>query len=654
MDNWADQQAKFGAINRGVKELTPRERFNLGVERNKKPKPKSRGGFLTSLISEGGGLGGAVAGGSAGSIFGPVGTLLGAGVGGAIGAFGGRLTENKVRDDEFRVGDALKEGAVSGVLGASPLRLLKGAGAAGKALATGGKALPAFERAATAPGLASKILGGVGTRAAGKSIGASPSQLTKFRTQTGEDLVKFAQRIGAVGKSPDELKQLQPLFQEAYEKEVLGSGGVVDADMFEKLLGKSSFAKGLTSKASSTRKLYEDAFEELTQAVGNKRTLKAADILKLRQDYDQAIGSYAFGDARKGVDQKVADFLRMAIREVAPEAKGAGKNVQKIKKLIEVVDKQSDKGRGALSIGLTDLLATGAGGAAGGVPGSLAAITAKRLVNNPRTQAGISNLATGASQRSAARALTPGSVSNIARRQLPVRGAEAILGAGSAPTDALEGEVMPQGFEAGLEGQMGAGNVLGAGGMQGMPQQPQGIYSREAAAMDIQNDLQRTGGANMDKYLKLYEFLNPEPSKSSSAYGKPTAQQHALALAGIGGTNQIADILSSDPGVLNRSAIPGQKLPVVGGLISRLAGTGEYQASAQNALDALARARTGAAMTKNEEGFYQRLLPRSGDSSATVQRKLQILQSNFEPFLGQPQSSPSAEDILSMMGQGAY
>ncbi len=655
MDEWAQQQARFGALNRGVTQTDPWAKIN---QRKKQlaTKPKGRGGFLSSLISEGGGIGGAVAGGSAGSFLGPIGTLVGAGIGGAVGAFGGRLTENKIRDDEFRVGDAIKEGAVSGVLGASPIRLLKGAGAAGKALATGGKALPAFEKAATAPGIASKILGRVGNKAAGKSIGASPSQLTGFRTKTGEDLVQFAKRIGGVGKSADELKQLQPAFQEAYEQSVLKSGASIDADMLEKLLNKSSFAKGLASKSTTTRKLYTDALEELTQAVGNKRKLKAADLLKLRQDYDQAIGSYAFGDARKGVDQKVADFLRTAIREVAPEAKGAGKNAQKLKMLTEVVDKQSDKGRGALSIGLTDLLATGAGGAAGGVPGGIAAVAAKRAINSPKAQATISNIASNASERGAARALRPGSASSIARRQLPVRGAEAILGAGTAPAEALEGEVIPQGFESDQFGgelprQMGAGSVLGTPtGSQGQ----EGIYSRESVAQDIQRDLQATGGQNMDKYIKLYEFLNPEPKAGANkpGYGRPSAQQYSLANAGVRGVDQLSQMLSQDPSVLSRTATPGQKLPIVGGLISRLAGTGEYQATAQNTLDALSRARTGAAITPSEERFYERLLPRAGDNPATIQNKLMLLQQNFEPFMGYGQESGGA-DILSEL-QGAY
>lgn len=103
------------------------------------PQPKKktgRGGTLTSLISEGGALGGAATGAALGSVVPGIGTAIGGVVGGALGAFGGRLVENKVRDDRLGVGDAAKEGAISGVLG-GPLKLLKYGGTAAKTARAG-------------------------------------------------------------------------------------------------------------------------------------------------------------------------------------------------------------------------------------------------------------------------------------------------------------------------------------------------------------------------------------------------------------------------------------------------------------------------------------------------------------------------------------
>jgi hypothetical protein len=65
-----------------------------------------RGGFLTSLISEGGATGGAVTGAMAGSAFGPVGTIIGGALGGFAGGFGGSAVEQKVRDNNIDFGKA--------------------------------------------------------------------------------------------------------------------------------------------------------------------------------------------------------------------------------------------------------------------------------------------------------------------------------------------------------------------------------------------------------------------------------------------------------------------------------------------------------------------------------------------------------------------
>lgn len=158
------------------------------------------------------------------------------------------------------------------------------------------------------------------------------------------------------------------------------------------------------------------------------------------------------------------------------------------------------------------------------------------------------------------------------------------------------------------------------------------VYSRESAAQDIQHDLQATGGKNMDKYMALYEFMNPE-DKEKSKLGKVSAQQNSLATSGKSSLNQLQGMLQSNPSLISKTAIPGQDLPLIGGLISNLAGTSDYNAVSDNVLDALARARTGAAMTKTEEEFYRRLLPRAGDNEQTRQTKLSQLSQSFAPFL---------------------
>ncbi len=167
------------------------------------------------------------------------------------------------------------------------------------------------------------------------------------------------------------------------------------------------------------------------------------------------------------------------------------------------------------------------------------------------------------------------------------------------------------------------------GGILGGQEDSQ-TYSRESAAKDIQDDLQKTGGKNMDKYMALYEFLNPEVKEPKQK--QATVKEYSQAQSGLSGIDQIAQMLSGDPGLLTRATTPGQNLPIVGGLVSNAVGTGEYNALSNNVLNSLARLNTGAAMPASEEAFYRRLLPIAGDSEETKQQKLAQLKMAFQPF----------------------
>ncbi len=112
--------------------------FELG-EQSRKKKKGGRGGTLTALISEGGAFGGAATGAAIGSVVPVLGTTIGGLLGGALGAFGGRVAENKVRDDRLGLGDASKEALLTGLLGA-PVKTAKYGLTAAKAYKKGRKA----------------------------------------------------------------------------------------------------------------------------------------------------------------------------------------------------------------------------------------------------------------------------------------------------------------------------------------------------------------------------------------------------------------------------------------------------------------------------------------------------------------------------------
>ena len=59
-------------------------------------------------------------------------------------------------------------------------------------------------------------------------------------------------------------------------------------------------------------------------------------------------------------------------------------------------------------------------------------------------------------------------------------------------------------------------------------------------------------------------------------------------------------------------------------------GAREYRTNIREAMDAISRLRTGAALTANEEKFYRQQLPQAFDSQDTINRKIQNLRDFFE------------------------
>lgn len=234
----------------------------------------------------------------------------------------------------------------------------------------------------------------------------------------------------------------------------------------------------------------------------------------------------------------------------------------------------------------------------------------------------------------------------VAKQYLGRAGANAVLNGigptlsnlGNAGSDTAQGQTAQQNQAPDMTGGLNTtdtsstGGTSTLGGGAGTNAANQGgessIYGQDNLAYDLQRD-----PAHASTYLELYKTLNPSGGSSSATTIKPTAQQYGEAQSGLGSLQQLADMIQKNPNIVNQTAIPGQEAPLIGGLVRNAVGTGDYQAAAQNTLDALARARTGAAMSKSEESFYKRMLPQAGDSADTVQFKLQQLQSAFAPFL---------------------
>jgi hypothetical protein len=96
-------------------------------------------------------------------------------------------------------------------------------------------------------------------------------------------------------------------------------------------------------------------------------------------------------------------------------------------------------------------------------------------------------------------------------------------------------------------------------------------------------------------------------------------------------------------GMTNEGQLALAELP--GGLGAR-----DYLATRNNIMDTIARLRTGAQMSKNEEETYKNFLPRLGDDKKTINNKISRLENYFNSFSGGKEvlgTDPTAYDINS-------
>lgn len=212
--------------------------------------------------------------------------------------------------------------------------------------------------------------------------------------------------------------------------------------------------------------------------------------------------------------------------------------------------------------------------------------------------------------------------------------------------------------------QLGARGVVGAMTPQTSPEAPQSS-SLEQAVLDATqstpdtptasqgsvftpemlqalaiNDIQNTGGKNLDKIATLDKLFGSGSVKAQKPLSAEASKQVANAQSGLDAIDQLSSMLKKD------SSLPVKDL-APGALGRRLTGAGEYEAAKQEIIDVLARLRTGAAISKQEEARFKAQLPQAGDSPDTVAAKLRRYETLFNRILAsQQQGSPDLESLM--------
>jgi hypothetical protein len=662
---------------------------------------QKKGNFLTSLLPTAGGI----LGGIGGSLLAPG---LGTAAGGAAGAGFGKVLQNMFEGNKD-VGQGVLGEAAFGTLGGVGKGLKAIKGAAGALKAGQGLSRAAQVLRFGAPGVATAAAGQVAGKAvprmvgkAGKAIenigsksigsqslmtaaqarakGINPTQVFgNINKRTGltnmDDMAEVAR--GLTGKEGSMLDMLTreavsnttgvkiPSLTKAAQSLVDSGGAMLTSGQRKAVISQANRAGttmyGGASGSLSTLANPNIALDQANLFRGNAKMLTSSfnptsqdkQLAKIYSSLANTIESSLY--KAPGVNQSIPTLVRAGSDDLifkARDLRAAGNEAQarayeKIAKDLrgvkDVKELRTFK-KDFVDISKIDTASAQAEGARGINPKDFSIRSI--IANNAAAPVGGKLIQAG-------QALQAGNIlpkiglpgaAKIAGTQLLGRSMTGNLPGASQQVDTMSntGQILGQTNTIGGANMSSATGGLSQGGGQ--------VYTQEAVTKDIQNDLQRTGGANMDKYITLYNFLNPK-STASANYSKPSSQQYSMATGGMTGVDQMAQMLSQDPSILTKTAIPGQELPIIGGLVSNIAGTGTYNAQAQNVLDSLARARTGAAMPASEKAFYERLLPRAGDSPETVQNKLALLKQSFEPFLGYGTTdSNDAATILSQMG----
>ncbi len=591
----------------------------------KKTPTTGRGGFLTSLISEGGG----VLGGLVGSLAGPAGIAAGAAAGSTIG----RGIENKVRNNQNFFGkggsakSALEEGAISGVTAGGPLKLLKGA----KNLVK-----PAEEAATEVAAKKSgssfmKNLTTQGQQAQGRVTGTSAGSKIAGKELTPQDTEKMLQTFKSegiqTGNANNTLRDVKGKL-DVYGKQINDHFKVNSAPLHpeDTRTIADNFVKGL--KTTDPAVVHE---AEILAADLQKNVKSTKDLWKFRVGLDGRIPDSKFTDA--ATSNKIAAIKDM--REYIANELGDIPGAKQYHDLSEIKPFVSAEARRLNNPG---------GGIVGRVLASGPAQKLESTAGKVAEKAG--KFGTGKTAQ-ATDTMAP-SPANLAARILAGRGVDNTLSAATGQSQT------PEQPDTSTEGQQAkavtAQDILDT--EQGSSSQDTDPYSPANVQTTVKTILAQ-GGTQKD----VAEFLNNakvigDLSASGSASNKPisatAADAIANAKAGLTSLDQIEQELKTNPSVQTKEAATQTFNPF--GITGKVTGTSNYDTAITQAKDVIARLRTGAAISNSEEARFTKMLPQPADPPDTVQRKISLLRDALTTVVQRVGGTSEAQDALSSAG----
>lgn len=510
-------------------------------------KTRGRGGFLSSLISELGGAGGAAGGAAIGTALLPgIGTVLGAGLGGLLGGTGGRVAENKIRDNRIGLGDALKEGALSGAFsglgaGFQVAKVAKGA----KALAgtLGDDVTKAAIPIPTRVGMIENKGLGLTSKAGGYFTGASvpgstplsPSKVKEYDSLLRKLKIPANDASDLARSLDDRLKQTGAVIEKTIEK-----NNVSIAPKEAK-----NFANSIVKRVADTPGLGQEGTNYAQQQAAKLAKVKdAKSLLQFRRDLDKFINFNLNPDSALAEKQGVARVFRELIKDrtdsLLPGIRQQNKVFHDLSNINDYVLRAANRG---------NVQGTQAGaGITGRILTSPTANTARAKVGSALQDIGRATAGTGGPATQVTQNLVRQSPASITRGLTG--------GVENMQQNNLSPEQMEEPGPLSIEEQLAAlGGQLG--GAQEGPQAPQ-TYSLQQALAEAQQLLgPDESPASYLSYAKALQ-ANAKPDKKaakaqdavaagSQALGIVDELEQAYARAG-GGQGRIAGTISSFAG----------------------------------------------------------------------------------------------------------
>jgi hypothetical protein len=596
---------------------------------------EKKGNLLTSFLPTIGGIGGRVLG----SIAAPG---IGTAAGGAAGAGLGKTIQNMLLG---------KQDATEGVAGEAVLGSVGGIGKAFKAVKGAGQALKAGEGLSKAANVlrygksADVLAKGAQAVKAGSDVAKTPflekarNALTREGTLSPKSTIKTASEqnrlIDLVKRNPNlkgsafnKFQNVEPEIKRAVGSvdDLLGSvkGSTVSSqklgDIARKVVNEipdpkeaQRFTTEFINTANNTFKgkipeaMTPNDLNSLVRKVNSQltKTFKKIDVGTQLTDKDEAL-------------LKMRDMLTKTTKDLLPSnVKNQYGAINKdISTLISGIPEFKAAGEQSLTV-----FGNAIPGLSKGVPRAAQSVADKAA----RMLGGVSTAASGAAS-SGVGGMIKSNFKPVAS-QLLARGLTGNLGSPSstqsAPSD--YGSMMSG---AGVTGGAGTSSGVGGSGVGGT------MYTREAAMADLQNDLATTGGANIDKYMKLYGFANPEVASGSGSVNSTAA-------------NTIADMQS---GIRNISDLKGEvsesgaNFPVLGNLRS----LNPFDAEAQGLntrmkviKQTIGKAMEGGVLRKEDEEKYKKMLPTMGDTDETALDKIDYIEQSL---------SAKLQDYMNLVG----